>query len=40
MEKLELEEFTHGIEGIYVGIVIEPTILEEIKLKQMEVKTG
>ena len=36
IKELELEVVTHGIEGIWATIVAEPTILKEIKLKQME----
>ena len=36
MEELELEVVTCGIEGPCTTIIAEPTILEKIKLKQME----
>ena len=36
MEELELEIVTHRIEGLCATIIAEPTILEVIKLKQIE----
>ena len=36
MEDLELEVITRGQEGLCAKIIVEPAILEEIKLKQME----
>ena len=36
MEKLKLEVVSHGIEGQCAMISAEPTILEKIKLRQME----
>ena len=35
MEELELKVVTQGIEGLCAAIVVESTILGEIKLKQM-----
>ena len=36
VEELELEVVTPGIEGLCATIIVEPKILEEIKLWQME----
>ena len=36
MEDLELEVITRGQEGLCAKIIVEPAILEEIKIKKME----
>ena len=36
MEELELEVVIQGIEGLCVAIIAKSTILEKIKLKEME----